>query len=231
MATTEEKQDLIENIKNPDRYFRVSLYGYGAEMSWCSTSEKCNEWWKANDGENDISASEYMSGAEEFRQKHDMPQEADFLWDSEYETHSEWHEPPNEQSHWYGGSIGNCKLMIEEMSGTEYSSQIIEEFYDGEFYDFFDNVTCEHDIDDSGYNIPKGHYAQMISHEKGTFYEGFLHLKGERFDINKLKFHSSTMPNDEEVLERVTYREYELDNQGGDTRGKGYDVYFYEEVQ
>ena len=71
----------------------------------------------------------------------------------------------------------------------------------------------------------------MISHEKGTFYEGFLHLKGERFDINKLKFHSSTMPNDEEVLERITYGEYELDNQGGDTRGKGYDVYFYEEVQ
>ena len=69
----------------------------------------------------------------------------------------------------------------------------------------------------------------MISHEKGTFYDGFLHLRGERFDINNFKFHSSTMPNDEEILERVTYGEHELDNQGGDTRGKGYDVFFYEE--
>ena len=120
-------------------------------------------------------------------------------------------------------------MTIEEVDSPEYNATIIEELYDGDFNDFFTDVTCEHDIDDSGYNIPKGHYAQMISSEKGTFFEGTLHLKGEPFDINNFKFHSQTMPNDEEILSSISYGEHDVDNQGGDTTGKGYSVYFYEE--
>jgi hypothetical protein len=229
MATTEEKQQLIETIKRPDRYFRIQVYGYGAEMSWCPITKKCHDWWQANHGENEIYAENYMSGAEEFREQHDMPQEADFLWDSEYESHSDWHEPPNEECHWYGCSTDSSKMTIEEVDSPEYNATVIEELYDGDFNDFFTDVTCEHDIDDSGYNIPKGHYAQMISSEKGTFFEGTLHLKGEPFDINNFKFHSQTMPNDEEILSSISYGEHDVDNQGGDTTGKGYSVYFYEE--
>lgn len=230
--TTEENLELLENIRKPETFIRITAWGYGAEMAWCPISEKCAEWWNETK-EDDISADEYMADAEEFRKKHDIPQEADFLWDSEYEQHSQWYESPNEELHTHGVVTGNANITIEEVDSAEYNSKILNTICENVNYEeLYDEHEIDSTINDEYAVLPKGWYAQMISHEKGTFFDGILHLKGEQFDIKKLVIHEMELPNGECVIEKITYgeKEIEVDNQGGDTNGKGYSCYFYEET-
>ena len=34
MYTSEENKELVETIKKPIRYYRISLYGYGGELKF-----------------------------------------------------------------------------------------------------------------------------------------------------------------------------------------------------
>jgi hypothetical protein len=44
------------------------------------------------------------------------------------------------------------------------------------------------------------------------------------FDIKKLKIFCEEFPNGDDTVVRVEYDGEEIDNQGGDTNGKGYSV-------
>ena len=235
MATLEEKEHLIETIKRPDRYYRISIWGYGSEMVWNKVSKECADWWNSQE---DLSAEEYMSDPEEFVKENTIPDEANFLrWENDdgEKYYSGWHEPPEEAGHFWGVSDSGANITIEEIESSEYNAPVIETIIDGkDFHNAIDEDGIESSIDDADAVIPKGWYAQMISHEKGTFFDGILHLRGERFDPTKLVIDQTTMPNDEVIIQSVRYgeegKEVEVDNQGGDTRGKGYSVYFYEET-
>ena len=61
----------------------------------------------------------------------------------------------------------------------------------------------------------------MYSSEKGTFFEGVIETVGE-FDPKKLEFHLSEYDNGEETITSIVYDGVEIDNEGGDTNGKGY---------
>ena len=233
--TTEENKELLEIIRKPDTYIRIQIWGYGSEMAWCPVSKKCADWWNEQKEQGDISPEEYMDDPEEFRKHNDIPQEVDFLWDSMSEQHMSWHESPGEECHFFGVTDESANITIEEVDSGEYNASIINTIIDGkDFHNAIDEDGIESSIDDADAVIPKGWYAQMISHEKGTFFDGILHLRGERFDPTKLVIDQTTMPNDEVIIQSVRYgeegKEVEVDNQGGDTRGKGYSVYFYEET-
>ena len=60
MATDEE---LIEAIKRPDRYYHISIGGYGGETSYARISEEAYNYW--NDQETSELES-YMSGPEDY---------------------------------------------------------------------------------------------------------------------------------------------------------------------
>lgn len=235
MATLEEKEHLIETIKRPDRYYRISIWGYGSEMVWNKVSKECADWWNSQE---DLSAEEYMSDPEEFVKENTIPDEANFLrWENDdgEKYYSGWHEPPEEAGHFWGVSDSGANITIEEIESSEYNAPVIETIIDGkDFHNAIDEDGIESSIDDADAVIPKGWYAQMISSEKGTFFDGVLHLVGQTFDPTKLIVDQNTMPNDEVYIEGVRYgeegKEVEVDNQGGDTRGKGYSVYFYEET-
>lgn len=61
----------------------------------------------------------------------------------------------------------------------------------------------------------------MLSMEKGTFYDAIVETVGD-FDPSKLRITYSEAPNGEDVIHTIKYNGEELDNQGGDTNGKGY---------
>ena len=127
----------------------------------------------------------------------------------------------------------NANISIEEVDSVEYNAKILNTICENVNYEeLYDEHEIETTINDDYAVLPKGWYAQMISHEKGTFFDGILHLKGEQFDPKKLLIHEMELPNGECVIEKITYgeKDIEVDNQGGDTTGKGYSCHFYEET-
>ena len=57
--------------------------------------------------------------------------------------------------------------------------------------------------------------------EKGTFFDAIIETVGD-FDPSKLKIQYSETTNGEDVIRGMTYNGEEVDNNGGDTNGKGY---------
>ena len=55
--------------------------------------------------------------------------------------------------------------------------------------------------------------------EKGTFFEADIELT-EPFDISKLKLSGSSINDWTPIIDCITYGDQDLDNYGGDTRGK-----------
>jgi hypothetical protein len=46
MATLKEKENLIEAFKGP-HFYRIRLWGYGAETSYINISKEAHDFWKA----------------------------------------------------------------------------------------------------------------------------------------------------------------------------------------
>ena len=79
-----------------------------------------------------------------------------------------------------------------------------------------------------GYEFAEqGKYVcQMYSAEKGTFFEAIIETISD-FDFKKLKILNNEYPNGEDIVDGLEYDGVELDNQGGDTNGKGYSAHVW----
>jgi hypothetical protein len=66
----------------------------------------------------------------------------------------------------------------------------------------------------------------MWSAEKGTFFEGYIETVGD-FDPKKLKIYTSEYLNGDDTVQSIEYDGNEIDNQGGDTNGKGYSFHVW----
>ena len=69
----------------------------------------------------------------------------------------------------------------------------------------------------------------MFSSEKGTFFDGTIETTGD-FDVKKLKIQINEYPNGEDIIDGVTYDGEEVDNEGGDTNGKGYSAHVWSNI-
>ena len=59
--------------------------------------------------------------------------------------------------------------------------------------------------------------------EKGSFFDGVVHVNdGSKFDPKKLKITVEAQPNGDTNITEVEYNGETVDNNGGDTTGKGY---------
>jgi len=235
MATTEEKQELVDTIKGP-RYYHIQLWGYGAEHAYASIPEKAYDFWKPvvdEHGDNDL--CNYLLNAEdgtfEFENIESVPPEANFLSDDEegIGACSQWYEMPNEFEHTHAISIDSANIEINEVDGTEYNSKHINTVVENEsLNDWASKISEETDyeteiLDSVEDTYPdKGTYiVQMLSMEKGTFFDGIVETVGA-FDPKKLKIQYSETTNGEDVVRGITYDGVEVDNNGGDTNGKGF---------
>jgi hypothetical protein len=235
MATTEEKTELVETIKGP-RFYRIQLNGYGGESAYMSISEKAHDFWQPiceEHGDYDLSA--YMTSDDddepEFENVENVPDEAQFLHDADDNNYKRpWYESHTEFEHSYGVEWGSAYIVVDEVDSMEYSANHVADVIEGENLQELLNTVEE----ESGWEleltkmgcsdeVPEGteFIAQMYSSEKGQFFDGVIETIGE-FDIKKLKVYTTEYLNGEDTVTGIEYEGIDIENDGGDTNGKGY---------
>lgn len=246
MATPEEKQELVDNLKGK-RFYRFALWGYGGESAYINISKEAYDFWKPIvDEHGDSDAVNYMVSAEDgtfdFENIESVPPEANFLSDDEQGEGacSPWYEAPNEFCHQYGTPYDGARLTIDEVDSLEWNSKTLNEVVkDGmDLSEFINNQHEETDYDpelvitepEDLFKDQGDYICQFYSAEKGTFFEGVIETVGE-FDPNKLRIYINEFPNGEDIVTSVEYDGEEVDNNGGDTNGKGYSVHFWSNLR
>ena len=244
MATTEQKQELVEAIKGP-RFYRISLWGYGGESAYMNLTKEAFDFWHKDteeNGESDL--VQYLINEEEEDAEYDnietIPAEADFLRnvdDPKDTWKSPWFEAPNEFCHQNGVEYSNARISIEEVDSVDYGAgHVAEVEFENDNLNEIVDALQEEDADrfdemvdwGEGYEYTdQGEYVcQLYSAEKGTFFEGIVETTGD-FDIKKLKVFNNEYPNGEDIVDGLEYDGVEVDNEGGDTNGKGYSAYVW----
>lgn len=230
MATTEEKQELVDTLSGP-RFYRVLIQGYGGESAYMTISKEAYDFWKEiTDEHGDSDLVNYMlnvgDGECDFDNIDELPDEADFLKDDDH--HRSWYDSPTEFEHTYGAEYSSAHLTVEEVESEEFSTNRIAEVISAtDITELNDSIGSETEgaVDlvkmDCCSQSPEGYIAQMYSSEKGCFFDGLIETHGE-FDIKKLKIHTTEYLNGEDTITLVTYDGVEVDNFGGDTIGKGF---------
>jgi len=241
MASIEQQEDLIDTIKGP-RFYRVGITGYGGEAAYMNLSKEAYEFWNTHNeehGDNDL--TQYLINDDpddcEYDELEIIPKEADFLTSyGEDDYKSNWFEAPTEFLHQMGVEYGSSYLTIEEVDSMEYMSKHVADVVDGErLIELVDKIQEDTDYEvelaDHGEELPdEGEYVcQLYSSEKGQFFDGIIETVGD-FDVKKLKFMINEYPNGEDVIDGVLYDDVDVDNNGGDTNGKGYSAHVWKNV-
>ena len=245
MATSEEKIELVETLKGP-RFYRIRLWGYGGESAYINISKEAYSFWKPLTEENgDSDIVNYMVSAEdgdyEFESIEDLPEDAMFLHskeDGEIYGHP-WYEAPGEFCHQHGVAYDNARISVDEVDSEEYNANCIVDVIDSESLSDAINTLEEESnyelsltemLECETFGAEEEYVCQFYSAEKGTFFEGILETHGE-FDFKKLTVVINEYPNGEDSVVGLQYDGVDVDNQGGDTNGKGYSVYFWKNEQ
>ena len=243
MATTEEKQELVETLKGP-RYYRIQLWGYGGEAEYMDLTKEQYEFWHAHiDEHGDSDAVHYCIGAEDgdfdFDELDEVPEFAQFLKVEGEDYSTSWYESATGFTHQWGVDYNNANLTIEEVDSAEYMAKHIADVVDGEsLSEYINKLDEEHNYEleltemgvDEGEDTQGDYVAQMYSAEKGTFFEGIIETVGE-FDPKKLKIYTSEYLNGDDTVQNIEYDGNEIDNGGGDTNGKGYSFHVWKNVE
>lgn len=237
--TSEENQELVDKLKGP-RYYRIYLNGYGGEAAYINLSKEAYNFWKPIVEENgDYDLVNYMVEAEnddcDFEDIDEVPVEAQFMTQDEY-TYP-WYEAPGEYVHQYGVEYGSAYLNVDEIESDDYSASHVADVIDGEnLQEYLDSImeANEYEIDlvESDEDMAgEGDYVvQFYSSEKGCFFEGIIETHGN-FDPKKLKILITEYPNGEDIVTYIEYDGNDVDNQGGDTNGKGYSAHLWSNVK
>lgn len=240
MATTEEKTELVETLKGP-RFYRIQLNGYGGESAYMGISKAALDFWKPiceEHGDSDL--VEYMNCDEleecSFDNIDEVPVEAQFLHDVDDDNYKRpWYESHTEFEHSYGVEWGSAYLYVVEVDSGEYMSNEIAEVLDGENLQEMLSTLEE----ESNYELELTEMgcaddepdceaiAQLYSSEKGQFFDGIIETVGE-FDPRKLKVYTTEYLNGEDTVTSIEYDGVEVENNGGDTNGKGYSASVWE---
>jgi len=161
-----------------------------------------------------------------------------FLHDNDDDVGSSWYEAPNEFDHVWGVAADSAYINIEKVDSTEYNAKHLEDIVENEdLNEFTSRIAEETDweveltegLKDGSNYANKGDYVlQFMSSEKGCFFDGILETPG-LIDLKKLKFTIDEAPNGEDTLFGISYDGEEIDNNGGDTNGKGFSAYVWEQ--
>jgi hypothetical protein len=222
MATTEEKQELVEDLKGP-RYYRISLSGYGGEIGYFALTEKQYNYWKDLNENDEGTLINYMLDPDDFEEE--ITEDLDFLAQDDYRT--QWYDAPNLTVHQYGADFGSSYLTVEQVSSEEWGASVVETVVDGESLSAWtdeNEVEVEMGVDDTE---EPAYVMQIFNSEKGGFFDGLIETYGP-FDPKKLKIYTTEYWNGDDTVVNIEYNGQDIDNNGGDTNGKGTSCYFWE---
>ena len=240
MATTEEKTELVETLKGP-RFYRIQLNGYGGESAYMSISKEAHDFWQPvceEHGDYDLSTYMNSDGEEdlEFDNIESVPPEAQFLHDPDHDNYKRpWFESHTEFEHTMGVEWGSAYVVVEEVDSADYMSNHIADVIEGEnLSELLSNLEEEHNYEIELTQMgcedeaPEGveYIAQLYSSEKGSFFDGVIETVGE-FDVKKLKVYTTEYMNGEDTVTSIEYEGNDIENNGGDTNGKGYSAHVW----
>ena len=205
MATIDEQEKLLAHLKFTPRTYKIQLWGYGGEYVMGTVEREVYDYFRKHR----LSVPDYAWGSEEFES---VPEDM---------------RPFNPGCYYDCDDIGHVN-GVDRTSGT---LQVLDE--NG-------TVVYERDLASlDGCDVQLSTFEEVwidsqepgtvvyfgYSSEKGTFFEADIDLT-EPFDPEKLLLNISDFDANEIVI-GVEYDDQELDNYGGDTRGKGSDHAFY----
>ena len=233
--SSEENQELVETLKGP-RFYSIQLNGYGGESAYMTVSKEAHDFWQPlceKHGDYDLTTYMNSDGEEEdeYENIESVPPEAQFLHDPDHDNYKRpWYESHTEFEHSMGVEWGNAYIVVDEVDSAEYISNHVASVIEGENLSDMLNELDEA----SGYELepvsmdcvdeaPDGteYIAQLYSSEKGNFFDGVIETVGS-FDIKKLKVYTTEYLNGEDTVTTIEYDGVEIENNGGDTTGKGY---------
>jgi hypothetical protein len=148
MATSQEKTELVEELKGP-HYYRITVNGYGGETVFSSISKEAQEYWsEVSDEHGDSSLVSYAVNSEEWTPEQIIGGESDiefddidpatiprgalFLHDDDAEVGRPWFEPPNEVFHNNQAEYDGAYMTIEKVSSMDYDATHIDDVIEGE---------------------------------------------------------------------------------------------------
>ena len=237
MATLEEKTELVETLKGP-RFYNISLTGYGGESAYMTITKEAHDFWHPiceEHGDYDLSTYMNSDGEEnedlEFDNIESVPPEAQFLHDPDHDNYKRpWFESHTEFEHTMGVEWGSAYITVDEVDSMDYSASHVADVIEGEnlqemLSKLEEESNWELELTEMGCEdeAPEGtdYIAQLYSSEKGQFFDGVIETVGD-FDVKKLKVYTTEYLNGEDTVTSVEYDGVEIDNNGGDTNGKGY---------
>ena len=202
MATSEEKQELLEAIKAEKKRYEVLLQGYGGEIVIGSITKEQYEFWK---------------------DREDLDEYA-YDWDGEMDVptamrmfeYGSWHDCDN-ISHQSGVEFSDmCSVIVVDEEGNEvWSSPLSIPALENRGV-YVDGINSEEEWVE---NTDHRYYFLGQNFEKGTFQTYEIETIG-KFDPWKLNF-SIVNINGWVLVNGVSYESEELDDTGGySTTGK-----------
>ena len=217
MPTTEENIELIETIKNPEKYYRIVLSGYGSETTYTKVSKKVHDYWVEKDNDELV---EYCVSPDE----QTVDKDVDFLYDSKRDMFQMWYDNDNiVQNFWGMSSDASAYITVQQLVNNDHGADIIRVLNDQDDLDTDDFEVEWSTIENE---VPQ-YVMEFNSVEKGTFFDVTITIT-ETFDIKKLQFVMDESLSGENFIVGLKYNEEELDNWGGDTNGKGYFAQMFE---
>lgn len=223
MATTEEKQELVEELKGP-RYYTVRIMGYGCESGYLSlTKDQYDFWQKLNEDDPDLVAS-YFLDPDDFTEV-EIPDGCAFLYNEEEQFNAMWYDCENLVEHQYGVDFNHATIEIEEVSDNDWGASVLNEIVRKDIEEYTEENEIEVDMGVTETDEPE-FTVQILNTEKGCFFDGLIETTGE-FDPSKLKIYTMEYWNGDDTIVNVEYKGEDIDNNGGDTNGKGTSAYFW----
>ena len=222
MATLSQKQELVEDIKRPIRYYRIRLIGYGGELVYGRSCKDEYDFWQTEEAKQFVGYNPEEDVSEPVQiymwEKDEDPQRFENI-PEEFKREGEWYEQ-DDIDHITGISPEACYVEITEVDSYNYNANELETVLDKlHWYDeFVDDYQADIIVEESP-AFDESFVFCGYSLEKGQFYDGVFETAG-RIDLSKLKFYMSEFPNGEELIYMVEYNGEEIENDGGDTSGK-----------
>ena len=195
--------------------YRIEIRGYGGEYCLGAITKEQYEFWTNNDI---MSILKGFDSAEEAFTDYivevgcsepddGIPEEARF----EYS----WYDH-DEVYHLYGANIHNAWILIHEVV-EDKEIEVLNE----EVSKLVENSNSELKCSDYDWPEDAEYLLESISSEKGTFFQCTLEID-HPIDLNRFTIHTQESWNEEEIIVGIDYASEDLENDGGDTNGKGY---------
>lgn len=202
MATSEEKHELIDDIKFPFKFYRIKIYGHGSDDILYKLDKYGFDFWSRELQKNPCAIIDYIHDARNNdKVKINLPPYAQFLKDYTSRIGIQ-----------RGALFSSCDFSVTRVDGEDIASNNIDTIIQG---------TPVASLKCPVINLDKIHLPKYVlshsRHEVGDFIETILKID-HRFDIKHLKFSILERAKGDLVVKGVVYKGQELQSNFGYTK-------------